>query len=229
MESPELQAIIDRLHKTHVTISLSLMLTLLLVAGAGMFLYVHSNAAFERALGQAQAREQKYNADMKDLQAQWATDRSKLLELAQQKAQIQTQIVTRNAQADAKIKEVTQPQRPPEVVQADFTDAYGFKAQLTNGQFVLDIDAIQQIVATKVDRDRLDFALKSTQQQLTTTETSLAIVSKSLEDTKGLLKEANATIDGYKKAANKSKFMKFLGGVEKVGLVVGGIWLGRHI
>lgn len=231
MESAELTAVLDHLKAKTISFNWLTAAILIIVLAGGVGLYVHSENSFDKLMAANQVREDHYNADMKAAQAQAAADRATILQLTQQIAQKQTQIIVRDKTADATIKDVQAPERSTNAVTEDVKNNYHIDAlydEVTK-TYSFDKPDVQLFVATKIDRDRLSADLKDTQDQLKFSVEGSALTNKDLTVCQAGEKESKGVIDGYKKAANKTKFQRFVQGLEKVGLVVGGFALGYKL
>ncbi len=225
-----IESVVKALNRQHVTMSaLQLVVGLLVLMGLGG-LYLHTMQSYQRVLGKAEEREAAYMARFERLEEKWAADRTRIEELTKNQAQAQTRIVYRDREADKRVAEVLAPSRPAEQVRQDLQSAYSFGPLTVEGNlFTFDTPQVQQFVATKVDRDRLAENLKDTQGQLHDEQEKVNILEANLGEAQGSLKEAQGVIDGYKKAAKKSKWQRFFDGAKKVGLFVGGIAIGKAL
>lgn len=231
METAELTAVLDHLKAKTISFNWLTAAILIIVLMGGVALYIHSERSFDKEMAANQLREDHYNADMKAANTQAAADRATILQLTQQMAQKQTQIIVRDKAADTTIAQVLAPERSTNAVTEDVKNNYHIDALYDEATKTYSFDKpdVQLFVSTKIDRDRLAGDLKDTQDQLKFSVEGSALMSKDLGTCQANEVESKKVIDGYKKAAVKSKFQRFIQVVEKVGLVVGGIYLGSKL
>lgn len=231
METAELTAVLNHLKAKTISFNWLTAAILIIVLMGGTALYIHSERSFDKEMAANQLREDHYNADMKAAQTQAAADRATILQLTQQMAQKQTQIIVRDKAADTTIAQVLAPERSTNAVTEDVKNNYHIDALYSEStkSYSFEKGDVQLFVSTKIDRDRLAGDLKDTQDQLKFSVEGKALMSKDLGTCQAGEKESKGVIDGYKKAAVKSKFQRFIQVVEKVGLVVGGFYLGYKL
>lgn len=232
METPQLdvnKVITDlRSHSVHMTwLNVLVMVVALSVVGG---IYLHSVQTYERLIARADADNAQYHKDLTDFQTQWKADQQTIAQLQQQKAQIQTQIVYRDKDTETKIVAVAAPNRSETQVSDDVQSAYKFPPlKVEGGVFSFTAPETQQFVVTRLDRDRLALDLQDTQKQLALESTSNVTLANDVVVAGKRLEESKKVITDYQKIAKKSKFKTFLSNAEKVGLFVGGIYLGKRL
>lgn len=220
-------------HK-HVTVSYTLIAVLVVVLGLAGFGGWLALKFADKQIARAEATEQRFEQAQKDFQTQLAANSAQRAADTQQQAAIVKIVDTRDKGADAKIQYVLQPKTPQQAL-TDLGEAYAGSIDLSNTPVTPDnylsfpVKTVQQFSATKIDRDRLFADRDDIKKQLfleqDKTKTLTADLKKS-EDTLGTCKQ---TVADYKKAATVSKFRKFLGGAEKVGLLALGAVAGYKL
>jgi hypothetical protein len=194
------------------------------------FVFWHSEKRYEQLLGKAEEREAVYLKKLDDSEKRWEAAEQRIAELSAQQAQVQTRIVYRDKEADKVKAEVTAPDRSADKVSDDVLAAYKFPPlSLTGDNFTFSRPQVQAFVATKIDDDRFAADLADVQLQLGLEKQKNDALRVSLTEAQDNLKEAKGVIDGYKKVAKKGFFRRAGAAALKVGLFVGGIYLGRHL
>lgn len=230
------QHIADLGHR-HASVSYFLIGTLALVmavCAAGGYFALKS---FDAQLARAERQEQQYQQDRSQWQAQMAQHDTERTAQALQIQQLQEQINKRDTKPlPPAVQAGMKPGAPATVVSAGVTVAYGdvlgFGSTTTTpdgSQVILSPIQGQSVIQAKVEGDKAKADLKDTQaivelqgQTVVTLKTDL----KGCQDTVG---EANKTIAGYKKAAVKSRWQKFLGGAKTALLMAGSAYLGHKL
>lgn len=199
----------------------------LLLTGA---MYLHSARNYERVMARAETENEQYRKDLTTLEQQIRDDQKTIVQLQFQKNEIQTKIVYRDKAVAVKIETVMAPDRTAEQVSDDVVSAYKFPPlKLEGSVFSFSLPATQQFVATRLDRDRLSLDLEDTQKQLALETMGSAMLANDVQATQKQLESSKQVIADYRKVAKKSKFKSFLSTAQKVGLLVGGFYLGRII
>lgn len=221
-------------HK-HATVSFALIAVLvvvLLLAGVGGYIGLKFADA---QLARAEKQEQQYNADRKSWQDQLAASAAqRATETAQQTAIVKI-VDTRDQTANAAIKVALTPgataKQAADGLAASYSDlpAFGPVTALGDNIVQLSVPQAQQATASHIDQVRLQADLNDEVNVLTLEKDKTFSLSNDLAGCKSLQVEAGKTIDGYKKAAKLSRFRKFLGGAEKVGLFVAGVYFGHKL
>jgi hypothetical protein len=213
-------------HVTFATLGTLLLVVVMMLTG-GFF----ALRSYDRQLDKADARYEQVQEHEKILEKKLEDSNKQIQDLSAQQAQKTIIIDKRDKTADQKIADATKPDKTAEDVTEDAKNYLG-----TIPKFVSDgnllafkVTEVQGFVATKIDRDRLFGDLTDTkailvaEKQKTTTLTGDKVLLQTQLD------EANGSLKEYRKVAHKGKFKKFLGGATKVGLVLGGIWLGHQL
>jgi hypothetical protein len=227
-------AIIALAHK-HASVSFTLIGVLVLVLGlAGVGGYIALKFA-DAQLARAQQLETKYDADRKVWQDQLAVSEAARAQATTQQQAIVKVVDTRDKTTDKAITDALKPDATLPAVELGLRSAYKadplFQAPLPlNGVYVeLGQAQAQALTATKLDRDRLFLDLADEKNVFNLEQQKNSSLSSDLDKCKVDNAEAGKVIAAYKKAAYRSKFQKFLSGAEKVGLFVGGMYLGHKL
>lgn len=234
-----LQAQFSSLAHKHLTVSYTLVgiiVLILALAGGGGYLALR---AFDAQLARAEAREASYDVDRKAFVDHLAADAADRTRNQAAQVVLARNISNRDTKADQAIQVAVKPDASLESTASALTDAYsdvvGFghvdvlpdSTTLHGAGIELAGHQAQQIVAYKIDRDRLSADLGDLRTSYTLEQASNTSLSNDLVQCKDLSVKAEAVIAGYKKIAKRGKFRVFLGGAEKVLLVAGGMYLGH--
>jgi len=243
--------ILNKLASHHITINYLLIGILVLVlACGGMGAYLGLRG-YERLMDRAeasekllvQAEQQAKAAD--DLyqkeSAQHAADRAAA---EQRYADLLRTLKERNQKADTDIVKVLQPGKSDQDVYSDLKAAYkntpvsfGMDvredSQTGEHELAFPIPVVQQLTATKIDRDRLWDEVQNLGQQAGLKQKeydSLSADYKALQDDRAKVAAANAqcqdTVKKYKAVAVKTKWQKIWAGTKRGAEIGGGFVLG---
>lgn len=236
MQNEELKqdaaAYISALSHRNVTLNyavVGVLMVVLAVCGLGGFF---AYSLYQKQLARAEAQEQRYDADRKVLTDQLAQTKTVVAADAKAQAVIVKVVHDRDASADKQIAAVTAPGKSPVDAITDLNAAYKgtLPAQITpDAQLAFPIPTVQTFTATKLDRDRLDADLGASENLLKLEKDKTTRLAADLTTSAATLKDAQKTIADYKHVAEKSGFHKFMGGVAKVGIFVGGVLLGSKV
>lgn len=222
-------------HK-HVTVTYALIATLVVVMGLVAFGGWLGLKGYEAQLAKAQATEQVYIQDRAQWQAQVVKDDAQRQAQALQIAQLQAQIAHRDAQPLPKaVQAGLAPNADANTVATAVSVAYsnvpsfGQATSTPGGQIALSVPQAQAVVVSKESGDKAVSDLADERTIVGLQTGTIGTLTSDLNGCKSTLSEAQKTIDGYKKAAVKSKWRKFLDGAEKAGLFIGGVAIGRKI
>lgn len=230
MTDEGIQQLFTSMQSHHIKVNGLVVGVLVLCLVAFGFLFWHSQQAYERALGKAEEREAAYMKRLDESEKKWADSEKRNEELSARQQQVQTRIVYRDKQAEALKIEVTAPDRSAEKVADDVQTAYKFPPiNFMGDNFTFSKRQVQVFVATKLDADRFSADLVDTQFQLGLEKQKTQALQSNFDDAKTKLKEANDVIAEYKKIAKKGFLRRAGDAALKIGLLVGGIYLGRHI
>lgn len=222
-------------HKhAHVSYTVLAVLALvLMLGGIGGWLGLRS---FNAQLARAQATEEKYEAEHKQLTDLLAADAAERARMSAQQATLVAQIAKRDAQVPpAPVVTALKPNANAEQL-ADglgfvFKDvpAFGRPIPLQDGNVALTPQESQEVITTKLSLDRitLDFTDTKAISQLETLK--LGTAQNDLSACTSTLSDAQKTIKSYKTLAVRSKFKRFLSGAAKVGIFVAGVYLGHKL
>lgn len=226
----EIVQALQALNDHHLTVNFTWVAVVVAFLALFGFLFYRSSLSYEKALATAEAHEQQYQTTLGALENQLKADQQQISVLQQQKAQVQTQIVYRDKQADTQIATVQSPSREASQVANDVQTSYGFAPDSVTGDvFTFGKPAVQTFVATKIDRDRLSSDNTDVRNELSLSDNANKLLANDLQGTQAQLKSAQGVIDGYKKVAKKG-FWRRAGDVAmKVAYIAGGIAVGRAI
>ncbi len=230
------QSEVSALAHKHVYVTYAVLSALVLVIalmGCGGYFALKS---FDKQLAAQNLKDAQYQQDRALWQAQVAQHDTERVAQQTQIAQLQAQVSKRDSQPLPKaVQAGLQPDATAEVVAKAVTEAYsknpafGQATAIPTGQISLSVLQAQATVEAKVGFDRVSADLadeKSTISLLNGTNLSL---SNDLNQCKLLNTKAEADIQGYKKLATRSKWQKFLSGMEKVAIFSAGAYLGHKI
>lgn len=219
----------------HVVMNLGVIAVLALILITGLLAGRHALNSFDSQLAKADTRYEQYVTDNKALKARLDASDNKIQFLADQQAKQQKSIDKRDTTTNKKIDDVKSPDKTNQQAADDLVSAYGSEPFVNwnildqLGHFSFSKPQVQMFTVTKLDRDRLfaDYAERGKQLDEEKQKTA------DLADDKKRLKKSNdqadASLQQYKSLAEKSKFRKFLDGAEKVGIFIGGVYLGKKL
>lgn len=154
----------------------------------------------------------------------------------EQQAALMRSVVARNQTVDRVIGELRAPSRPVEQIIKDSEQQLGMTPVVhpdNPKSFSLSQEQFQELIAIKVDRDRLFENLKSTEQQLDLERQSTATLKadldralKGIQDANNVIELQGKTIEAYKKAATKTRLRKVLEFGGRAGITIGLAYLG---
>ena len=217
-----------RSHTVHLSL-LNLAMVSLVILASGAF-YLHTVQNFDKLMAKADTQNSIYQQHLNDFETQWKADQQTIAQLQAQKQQVIVKEAIRDTQTVNDIQTVTQPSRDAQTVANDVLGAYQFAPEKLDGDlFTFTQPETQQFVATKLDRDRLSMDVLDDKTALGLEEQKTAKLTTDLASASSSLTEANKTIKDFKKVAKKSKFKQLLSGAEKVGLFVGGLYIGKRL
>jgi septal ring factor EnvC (AmiA/AmiB activator) len=233
----DVKDLLDSLHSHQLKINGLLAVVIALVLGVFGFIYMHSVRSYESALGKAEERESEYMKSMAQIQQDWKAAQQKIADLAEEKSKVQTQIVYRDKQTDTKIQEIQKPDRSADQVWSDLKTFYPnllftqYPLQYNDypDLFAVSKPQIQGFVATKLDRDRLDSALQSTNTLLALEKQSTQQLTTQVESCQAELKKSPTVIDGYKNVAKKTKFQRVADAAKFTAAIVLAAFIGKHL
>lgn len=227
---------INSLSQRHVSVSYMFVGILVLVlglAGVGGWLGLK---AYENQIARAEAAEVRYVDAQKGFQTTLAQHDSERAANAKASAALIAQIAARASQAPSPI---VQAGLKPGAAAVDVKNALGAVLSDRHPEGVsmavqgenLEISPVsaQVWLADELLLNRVSADLTDTQSLLALSTGSNSSLVRDLNQCKAVSVEAQKTIDAYKAAAVKSKWKKFLDGVQKVGLLVAGVAIGRAI
>lgn len=152
----------------------------------------------------------------------------------EQIASLSRSILTRNEATERRIAAAIAP-KPAAEVSKDAEQTFGHKPTQTAQGFTVSVQEMQEFVALKIDRDRLDSNLKETTRQLdierqttSTLRADLERAVKSLEQANNVIDLQRQTIDAYKKAATKTKLRRALEFGGRAAMTAGLAYLGAR-
>lgn len=231
----DLVAHISALSKHHLSLSFGVIGVLVLVLAVmcvGGYLGLRS---YEAQMARAEAKEQVYNADKKDLTAQLIASKN-VQDTATKAQQVIVKVVhDRDTKADAAIAAVTSPNKTAQEALSDLSAAYhGAIAVDTNavapdGRLMFPVFTVQGFTATRIDRDRLSDDLKSSADNLKQEQSKTASLTLDVAKANKTVADAQPAIDAYKKIAKHSALRKFGAGAFKVGVFFAGVYLGHKL
>lgn len=248
--SAAVQSEVSTLAHRHVTLSYLLVGVLVLTLALAAFGGWLSVKAYERALQRAEAaeaisqqREQAFNSQYKAFTDQLAQNEANRAKEQTQQAALLAGIVARDRQPipvviDSGLKPGAGVNLVAPALQQAYSDvpAFGQVSVSPDGNLAINASQGQFLVKNKVDLDRLSLDFKDLQSvsdlqkaQIGSLNTDLTSCQTGLTDAKAAVAADDKTIKDYKKAAEKTKFQKFLSGAEKVLIFAGGIYLGHKL
>lgn len=213
-------------HK-HATVSYGLIAVLvvfLALAGLGGYFGLK---LYDKEIARAEAANQRYEQDKKELATELATNTAQRATDTQQQGVIVKVVHDTDSSTDAKIAQVLQPKTPQEAL-SDLDSAYSGSLDLKNtpvdpagSTLTFSIPTVQQFSATKLDRNRLSADLSNYQGLLKLEQDKTTTLTADLKKSGDTLGTCQTTVDDYKKAAKVGKFKKFLhgAGVTTVAIV----------
>jgi hypothetical protein len=218
---------------------------MLVLMGAGGYFGLRS---YDKALAHAEALQIQFNtaqaqaaASQKQLTDLLAADSAQRAKESAQQATLEQQIINRNAQAPSPaVQTALQPSANAESLVlglgASYSDVpnFGTPKVDTEGNIALSVPQARSVLVGHENEKRLGFDLQA-ETGLFTLETSkstslsndLAQCKATVSQDETALVDAKKSIAAYKKLAVRSRWQKFLGGVEKVALVAVGFEIGH--
>jgi hypothetical protein len=209
---------------SHHHVSLGFIGVILLAFALLGGLFYHNMVSYEKQMAVAQAHEETYQASLKALNEQLASNAAVIAKLSEQQNEKVKTIYVRDKTADEKIKGVTNPENTVAQVAQDSKDYLGALPTITtDGLLAYQPLQVQGFVATKIDRDRLEGNVADVRTILDLEKDKVTRLDSDLAANKETLRLANITIDDYKKAAKKGKWRRFFEGTGKFsgGVLVG--------
>lgn len=150
----------------------------------------------------------------------------------EQQAALTRSVLARNEATERRIAVALAP-KPAEQVGREVQEAFGKAPTQTAQGFTVTVQEMQEFVALKLDRDRLTENLKETQKQLdlerqatATLRADLGRAMESIEQANMVIKDYQAAMDAYRKAATKTRLRKVLEFGGKASLTIGLAYLG---
>lgn len=224
------------LSKKHASISYVVLGVLGLVLVLGTVAGYFALKQYDAQLARAEAREELYDQDrkawaveLKARDAERAADAQRVEELIEQIAARAAKPLPPVIQAGLAPKAL--PSEVKDALQASYADRADFGSLSTDqaGNVVLSQPQAQIVLLGAVDLKRLKLDFADAVKVIDLQKGTISSLTKDLDTEKALNVEANKSIEDFKKLTKKSRWKKFMGGAEKVALVVGGIWLGTKI
>lgn len=150
----------------------------------------------------------------------------------EQQAALMRSVVARNAATERRIADALKPKTQDEVGK-EAEKELGIAPVPAPQGFTVSVQEMQQLIATKLDRDRLAENLKETEKQLdlerqatATLRADLDRALKGIEQANNVIDLQGKTIEAYKKAATKTKLRKVLEFGGRAGITIGLAYLG---
>lgn len=144
-------------------------------------------------------------------------------------------MTVRNQQAERTIIELRQPKAPEQVVK-DSQKELGYAPPVQDGSFRLTQEQFQELIAIKVDRDRLALNNTDLEKQLRLERDTNTRLTSQLSSFESTVKESNLlimaqrdVIDSYKKVAKKSRFRTVVETTGKIGVGIAAGYLGARL
>lgn len=224
------------LSKKHASISYVVLGVLGLVLVLGTVAGYFALKQYDAQLARAEAREELYDQDRKAWAAELKTRDAERAADAQRVEELIGQIAARAAKPLPPVikagldpsASLAEGKMALEAVMGD-RPTFGTLNIATDGNASLKLSQLQILVSDEVDLKRLKFDFADAVKVIDLQKGTISSLTKDLDTEKALNVEANKSISDFKKLAKKSRWQKFMGGAEKVALVVGGIWLGTKI
>ena len=192
--------------------------------------------AFDAQLSRQEVRDTQFQADRTAFLNTLAAHDTERTADATKIAQLEAQIKQRDSKPLLPaVKPGMQPNANAEQVKNALGAVYGVDVAAgtpkvePDGNIALSLSQGQQALSARLDADRYGTDLKDEKVINSLQETTIGSLKTDLNSCKDLNTKAQSDIAGYKKLAKKSRWQKFLGGVEKVALVAGGAMLGHMI
>jgi hypothetical protein len=230
------QSEVSALAHKHVSVTYAVLSVLVLVIalmGLGGYLALKS---FDKQLAAQNARDAQYQQDRTLWQAQVAQHDTERAQQALQISQLQDQIAKRDSKPLPKeVQAGLKPDATAETVAKAVTESYksnpafGQATATPGGQVSLSVPQAQATVEAKVGFDKASADLADEKSMVSLLNGTNLSLTNDLNQCKLLNTKAEADIAGYKKLAMRSKWQKFLGGMEKVALVAVGFELGHKL
>jgi len=230
------QSEVAALAQRHLTLTYGLVATLVLLMalmGFGGYLGVK---AFDNQLARQEQRDTQYQADRRVFLDTLAAHDADRAAQAQKIADLEAQIAKRDAKPLPKpIQDGIQPNASAEQVKNALGAVYGVDATLgtpkvePDGNVALSLSQGQQAVHARIEADTAIADLKDEKAIVSLQEATVSSLKTDLNTCTTTLYKANEDIKGYKKLAVRSRWQKFLGGAEKVGIFAAGAFLGHKL
>ena len=225
----ELSVFVHKILLAHVGVFI---LTLALVGAGGYF----GLRSYDKALAHAEALQAQFNTEHKALTDLLAQDtQARAQESAQQAALVEA-IAKRNAAPlPVAVQTALQPDASAQDAAAGLTEAYtglpsfGVVEPTSDGKVSSTVPQTQAEIQSREAEITLSANLKDEINLYTLEATKSGSLQNDLTSCESTVSTANATIAAYKKLAVRSKWKKFLGGAEKVGLVLLGVEIGHRL
>jgi hypothetical protein len=219
-------------HASVSYLTIGILALVLVLMGVGGYLGLKFADA---QLARAEKMETQYNADRKTWQ-----DKLDVSEAARAAATTQQQVIVkvihdRDTTTATAILQAQNPNQSLQDVESGVLRAYsgvpGFEAPLPLQGVYIEFSArqAQQVTVAQLDRNRLSADLTDETNVFNLEHGKNLSLISDLAQCKVINVESDKVIASYKKAAVRSKFRKFLGGAEKVAILVGGIYLGHKL
>ena len=226
------QSEVSALAHKYLYAHLGILLLLAAIMCAGGYVALRG---FNATLARAEAQEKVYQQDRTQWQSQVAQDAAERQAQALQIAALQAQISKRDSTPlPPAVSKGLQPNANATDANAALTAAYtsvpafGATKVSPDGQNVLlSVPQAQQVIITQENELKDSADLKDEKSIVALQGFTITTLNTDLKGCQSTVSEANKTIADYKKAAQKSRFRKFLDGAEKVGLVLTGVGLGH--
>lgn len=215
--------------RTHIHIShIGLYVILALVLSGGGFFLSRMVSSYDKAVAAADAKNTILVQAMQDMNKSFIAHDSERAANEKQVQVIDHVITVRDKSAATKVAEVTATDRTVAQTIEDSSQILKVTpVQEADNLLGVSQPAMQGFVGTKLDDDEAHSDLADTRTQLSIEEGNNASLKVDLSTSKDTLKKCTDTVDGYKKAAKKSKWRKGLDVIEKVALFAGGVYLGK--
>jgi hypothetical protein len=213
----------------HASVSYLLIGVLFLVlALCGVGGYVAVKLADER-IAHAEKTDQAFEAKKNDTDVQLKTSAHERDQMRAKQTLLEAQLAARDKKAAADAAKALDPKADMATIQTGVSGAYIndalFKRPLPifNGMFQVTGQQIQRFTATKIERDQYAGDVVTLRSDLDLANGRTDSCQKDLTKEKGTTAACEKVKKEWKGAAKASKFKRFLGGAEKVGLFVAGL------
>jgi hypothetical protein len=220
-------------HATASFTALGVLIFVLILAGIGGFIGLRE---YDAQLAKAQVTEQKYEAAQKTLTDLLATDAKEREQMQAQQANLVAQIAKRDKTPPVPaVIAALKPDASLGVlingISASYSDVPGFGVPqpTPDGKVALNGLESQEIIQSHEQGKKDHADLADTQKLYGLEQQKNVSLNTDIVQCTDTLKDAQKSIAAYKKIAVKSRWKKFLGGAEKVGILIGGIALGHAL